>query len=109
MTSIEQKKENTPKQNAEEGKPLAEKAEAGQQAAKDTAQDLKAKKAAEEKERNARVGRIIIRNIQYDMRCNHLQKEFGKFGKIVDTNVPMKSDKPNLNRGFGFVEFETKE
>ena len=43
------------------------------------------------------------------MRSNHLEKLFGKFGKIVDTNVPMKTDKPTLNRGFGFIEFENKE
>lgn len=62
-----------------------------------------------EKTQDRRVGRIIVRNIQYDMRSNHLEKLFGKFGKIVDTNVPMKTDKPTLNRGFGFIEFENKE
>ena len=56
----------------------------------------------------ARAGRVIIRNLQFDMRERHLQKEFCRFGKIVEVTVPMKNE-GNLNRGFGFVEFETKE
>lgn len=39
----------------------------------------------------------------------HLRKEFGKFGNIVEVNVPMKNEEKGLNRGFGFIEFETKE
>jgi len=49
-----------------------------------------------------------VRNIQYDMRDVHLRKLFAQYGKIVDVNVPMKLEN-NLNRGFAFVEFETKE
>lgn len=37
-----------------------------------------------------------------------MRKEFQKHGSIVEVNVPLKSD-GNLNRGFGFVEFSTKE
>lgn len=37
------------------------------------------------------------------MKDSHLKKYFGQFGKIIDVNVPMKVDKPQLNRGFGFV------
>jgi RNA recognition motif-containing protein len=55
-----------------------------------------------------RAGRVIVRNIQYDMKDEHLRKVFAKYGKIVDISVPMKMEN-NLNRGFGFVEFETKE
>lgn len=62
-----------------------------------------AEPTAAEKEVTARVGRVIIRNIQWDMKDSHLKKYFGQFGKIIDVNVPMKADKPNLNRGFGFV------
>ena len=42
------------------------------------------------------------------MKEKHLQKEFGKFGKIVEVSIPLKAEK-NVNRGFGFVEFDTKE
>lgn len=56
----------------------------------------------------ARAGRIIIRNIQFDMKKEHLMKEFGKYGTIVETNVPVKSGDVH-NRGFGFIEFDSKE
>jgi RNA recognition motif-containing protein len=56
----------------------------------------------------ARAGRIIIRNIQFDVKEPHLVKEFAKYGPIVETNVPIKSDN-NINRGFGFIEFDSKE
>jgi RNA recognition motif-containing protein len=56
----------------------------------------------------ARAGRVIIRNIQFDMKKEHLEKEFGKYGKIVETNVPVKSGDIH-NRGFGFIEFDSKE
>ena len=42
------------------------------------------------------------------MKEKHLQKEFGKFGKIVDVVVPLKAE-GGVNRGFGFVEFDTKD
>ena len=44
----------------------------------------------------------------FDLREKHLEKHFNKFGKIISCNVPVKNEN-NLNRGFGFVEFETKE
>jgi RNA recognition motif-containing protein len=37
-----------------------------------------------------------------------LNKQFAKFGPIVETNVPVKPEN-NLNRGFGFIEFDSKE
>lgn len=37
-----------------------------------------------------------------------MQKEFGKYGTIVEANVPVKPEN-NLNRGFGFIEFDSKE
>jgi len=42
------------------------------------------------------------------MKEKHLQKEFGKFGKITEVNVPLKAES-GVNRGFGFIEFDTKE
>ena len=56
----------------------------------------------------ARAGRIIVRNLQFDIKESHLNKEFGKYGTIVETNVPVKPEN-NLNRGFGFIEFDSKE
>jgi RNA recognition motif-containing protein len=42
------------------------------------------------------------------MKKEHLEKEFGKYGVIVETNVPVKSG-DLINRGFGFIEFDSKE
>jgi nucleolar protein 4 len=61
----------------------------------------------EEKPLN-REGRIIIRNIPFDIKENHLKKEFLKFGQIANISVPLKNE-TNLNRGFAFIEFENKE
>jgi RNA recognition motif-containing protein len=52
-------------------------------------------------------GKVIIRNLPFDLRDTHLKKDFAKYGTIVDVNVPLKNEN-NLNRGFGFVEFSTK-
>jgi RNA recognition motif-containing protein len=52
-------------------------------------------------------GRIIVRNLVFDIREIHLTKAFAKFGTIDHVNVPLNS-KNNQSRGFGFVEFTTK-
>jgi RNA recognition motif-containing protein len=53
---------------------------------------------------NDKEGRIIVRNLPFDLKEKHLVTAFSKFGVIVNTNVPIKNEN-NLNRGFGFVEF----
>lgn len=53
-------------------------------------------------------GRLVIRNLQFDIKEKHLIKHFAKFGQIIDVNVPLNPEN-NLNKGFGFVEFKTKE
>lgn len=55
----------------------------------------------------ARQGRIIVRNLIFDMREKHLQKAFSKFGKIESIDVPLNMVN-NQNRGFGFIEFSSK-
>ena len=57
---------------------------------------------------NYKQGRLIIRNLQYDIKEKHLIKNFAKYGQIIDVNVPLNQEN-NLNKGFGFVEFKTKE
>lgn len=56
---------------------------------------------------DAKAGRVIVRNLGFDLREKHLKSLFGKFGEIINIDVPLKSDN-NLNRGFGFVEFKDK-
>jgi RNA recognition motif-containing protein len=55
----------------------------------------------------ARQGRVIVRNLVFDMREKHLQKAFSKFGKIESIDVPLNNTN-NQNRGFGFIEFSSK-
>jgi RNA recognition motif-containing protein len=62
--------------------------------------------AAEERGK-ARQGRVIVRNLIFDMREQHLKKAFGRFGKIEAVDVPLNNSN-NQNRGFGFIEFSTK-
>ena len=72
-------------------------------------QDDNTESKKEESEKvKARAGRIIVRNLQFDIKESHLNKQFAKFGPIVETNVPVKPEN-NLNRGFGFIEFDSKE
>ena len=56
----------------------------------------------------AKQGKIIVRNLGFDLREKHLKACFNKFGQIVDTSVPLNQSS-NQNRGFGFVEFATKK
>ena len=37
----------------------------------------------------ARQGRIIVRNLVFDIREKHLEKEFKKYGKIESINIPL--------------------
>ena len=37
----------------------------------------------------AKQGKIIIRNLGFDLREKHLKACFGKFGKIIDSSVPL--------------------
>ena len=53
-------------------------------------------------------GKIIIRNIPFDLKESHIKKDFTKYGTIKEINIPVKNEN-NLNRGFCFVEYATKD
>jgi len=78
---------------------------------KDTAAEVLPDQDQEQDKRDrpppARQGRIIVRNLVFDMREKHLMKAFSKFGKIDSIDVPLNNTN-NQNRGFGFVEFSGK-
>ena len=57
----------------------------------------------------AHEGRIILRNIAFDIKDTHLLPTFKAFGPILSVDLPPSSSKPHLNRGFAFLEFEKKE
>jgi hypothetical protein len=54
----------------------------------------------------AKRGRLIVRNLAFSCKKEHLMQIFEAFGKIVDCNVPSTAGKA---RGFGFVQFESVE
>lgn len=56
----------------------------------------------------AKAGKVIVRNLIFDLREKHLTAVFKKYGLIKDVSVPLNPS-TNTNRGFGFVEFETRE
>jgi len=76
---------------------------------KDTAAEVLPDQEQDKRDRPppARQGRIIVRNLVFDMREKHLMKAFSKFGKIDSIDVPLNNTN-NQNRGFGFVEFSGK-
>ena len=41
---------------------------------------------------DAKAGRVIVRNLGFDLREKHLKSLFGKFGEIINIDVPLKSD-----------------
>ena len=55
-----------------------------------------------------KAGRVVIRNLQYDIKEKHLKQNFAKFGKIIDASVPLNPEN-SLNKGFGFIEFSTRD
>jgi multiple RNA-binding domain-containing protein 1 len=52
---------------------------------------------------------VILRNLAFDLKGEHLTPTFSKFGKIKGIEMPMKEGSTKLNRGFAFMEFESKE
>jgi RNA recognition motif-containing protein len=76
---------------------------------KDTPTAVQSEQAKEnERLPDVKAGRVIIRNLGFDLREKHLKNLFSKFGEIVNVNVPLNST-DNRSRGFGFIEFSTKD
>ena len=55
-----------------------------------------------------KAGRVVLRNLQFDIKEKHLKQNFAKFGKIIDASVPLNPEN-SLNKGFGFIEFSTRD
>lgn len=47
--------------------------------------------AKEPKQSTEKEGKIIIRNLGFDLREKHLKSLFDKFGEIVGVNVPLNN------------------
>ena len=65
-------------------------------------------KEAKERAPRAKAGKLIVRNLVFDIKDKHLTAAFKKYGKIFAVNVPLNPTN-NQNRGFAFVEFEDRE
>mmetsp|Transcript_467 Transcript_467/g.434 ORF Transcript_467/g.434 Transcript_467/m.434 type:complete len:106 (-) Transcript_467:342-659(-) len=52
-------------------------------------------------------GRIIIRNLVFDINEKMLRKLMSKFGEIIDINIPL-NPKNNKSYGYAFVEYSHK-
>lgn len=52
-------------------------------------------------------GRIIIRNLVYDVNEKHLRNLFSKYGDISEVNIPLNPS-TNKSKGFAFVQFANK-
>jgi len=50
---------------------------------------------------------VILRNLPFDLKENHLRPHFAKFGNILSIDIPLNNTN-NLNRGFVFIEYESK-
>ncbi|XP_017260996.1 RNA-binding protein 28 isoform X2 [Kryptolebias marmoratus] len=48
--------------------------------------------------------RLIIRNLSFKCTEDDLKEAFGKFGTVVEANIPLKPD--GKKRGFAFVQFK---
>ena len=64
-------------------------------------------KAEQQRLPKAKQGKIIVRNLVFDLREKHLQAAFKRFGTILDLTVPLNPSS-NQNRGFAFVEYATR-
>ena len=71
-------------------------------------QDLEEAKKGRERAPRAKQGKLIVRNLGFDLKEKHLTALFKKFGPIVEINLPLNPT-TKQNRGFGFVEFEKRE
>lgn len=53
-------------------------------------------------------GRIIVRNLPFDLKEPHLHIPFfEKYGKLVSVSIPINNTN-NLNKGFAFLEYGSK-
>ena len=86
---------------------MAEEVKAEQVEAVTTAENIELPAALTAKLPQIHEGRIIVRNLPFDLKEQHIKSPFEKFGKIVSVNVPLNNTN-NLNKGFAFVEFESK-
>lgn len=52
-------------------------------------------------------GRLVVRNLVYDISEKHIRGLFSKYGDIQEINLPL-NPATNKSKGFAFVQFENK-
>ncbi|XP_069789262.1 probable RNA-binding protein 19 [Narcine bancroftii] len=73
-------------------------------ATKPVNQERKLQKSKEQK-----VSKILIRNIPFQAKVKEIWELFSTFGEIKSVRLPKKMGGTSIHRGFGFVEFLTKQ
>jgi RNA recognition motif-containing protein len=53
--------------------------------------------------------RLYLMNLSYQVTKEELAEAFGKFGKIVDIEIPFRKKGKGVPLGIGFIRFETSE
>lgn len=53
--------------------------------------------------------RLYLMNLSYQVTKDELQEAFGKFGKIIDIEIPFRKKGKGVPLGIGFIRFETSE
>ncbi|XP_059844270.1 probable RNA-binding protein 19 isoform X1 [Hypanus sabinus] len=60
-------------------------------------------------EKDQKVSKILIRNIPFQAKVKEIRELFSTFGEIKSVRLPKKMGGTGVHRGFGFVEFLTKQ
>lgn len=53
-------------------------------------------------------GRLIVRNLVFNLNETHIRKLFEPYGEIVEVNMPINNVN-NKNKGFAFVQYKTRK
>ena len=53
-------------------------------------------------------GRLIVRNLVFNLNDSHIKKLFEPYGEIVEVNMPINNEN-SQNKGFAFVQYKTRQ
>ncbi|GCB63654.1 hypothetical protein scyTo_0004464, partial [Scyliorhinus torazame] len=62
-----------------------------------------------QKAKKQKVSKILIRNIPFQAKVKEIRELFSTFGEIKTVRLPKKMAGTGTHRGFGFVDFLTKQ
>jgi len=71
--------------------------------------EQRGKEENKKKKKQNKSTKILIRNIPFEAKTSEVRQLFGVFGELKSVRVPKKVGGKDSHRGFGFVDFLTKE